>query len=73
MAGKVSENISMEMLKIEQVIVGSEVRSTSTEIKYEPKVVPLQSCKLKLYIWFSDAVTVITIVRYTYVSITATA
>ncbi|XP_068189933.1 oocyte zinc finger protein XlCOF22-like [Antennarius striatus] len=33
----------MEMLKIEQVIVGSEMRSTSTEIKSEPAVVPLQS------------------------------
>nr|XP_046274099.1 oocyte zinc finger protein XlCOF6-like [Scatophagus argus]XP_046274100.1 oocyte zinc finger protein XlCOF6-like [Scatophagus argus] len=33
----------MEMLKIEQVIVGSEMRSTSTEIKSEPADVPLQS------------------------------
>ncbi|XP_058474396.1 zinc finger protein 883-like [Solea solea] len=32
----------MEMLKIEQVIVGSEVKSTSTEIKSEPVVIPLQ-------------------------------
>lgn len=37
-------SISMEMLKIEQVIVGSGVRSTSAETK--PEVVPLQSCKL---------------------------
>ncbi|XP_035536780.1 zinc finger protein 184-like [Morone saxatilis] len=33
----------MEMMKIEQVIVGSERRSTSAEIKSEPAVVPLQS------------------------------
>lgn len=48
-AGVVSESISMEMLKIEQVIVGSERRSTPAEIKSEPAVVPLQSCKLKHY------------------------
>uniref|UniRef100_A0A3B4XUF4 Oocyte zinc finger protein XlCOF6-like n=1 Tax=Seriola lalandi dorsalis TaxID=1841481 RepID=A0A3B4XUF4_SERLL len=34
-------SISMEMLKIEQVIVGSEMRSTSAEIKSEPVVTPL--------------------------------
>ncbi|KAG8005285.1 hypothetical protein GBF38_011271 [Nibea albiflora] len=33
----------MEMLKIEQVIVGSERRSTAAEIKSEPAAVPLQS------------------------------
>ncbi|XP_029298423.1 oocyte zinc finger protein XlCOF22-like [Cottoperca gobio] len=33
----------MEMLKIEQVIVGNERRSTSAEIKSEPVVAPLQS------------------------------
>ncbi|XP_070778260.1 oocyte zinc finger protein XlCOF22-like [Enoplosus armatus] len=33
----------MEMLKIEQVIVGSEMRSPSAEIKSEPAVTPLQS------------------------------
>lgn len=36
----------MEMLKIEQVIVGSERMSTSAEMKSEPVVRPLQSCKL---------------------------
>lgn len=40
------KSISMEMLKIEQVIVGSGVRS-SEEIKSEPEVVPLQCCKLR--------------------------
>lgn len=39
------KRISMEMLKIEQVIVGSGLRS-SEEIKSEPEVVPLQCCKL---------------------------
>ncbi|KAK2830487.1 hypothetical protein Q5P01_018418 [Channa striata] len=33
----------MDMLKIEQVIVGSEMRSTSAEMKSEPVVSPLQS------------------------------
>ncbi|XP_073339619.1 zinc finger Y-chromosomal protein 1-like isoform X2 [Pagrus major] len=41
--GSVSESISIEMFKIEQVIVGGEKRSTSAEIKSEPPVVPLQS------------------------------
>lgn len=36
----------MDMLKIEQVIVGSEVRSTSAEIKSEPVGSPLESCKI---------------------------
>lgn len=36
------ESISMEMLKIEQVIVGSERRATTAEIKSEPGVAPLQ-------------------------------
>lgn len=40
------KSINMEMLKIEQVIVGSGVRS-SEEIKSEPVVVPLQCCKLR--------------------------
>ncbi|KAM9340152.1 uncharacterized protein ABDE67_015875 [Symphorus nematophorus] len=35
--------MSMEMLKIEQVIVGNERRSTSADIKSEPVAVPLQS------------------------------
>lgn len=40
------KSLSMEMLKIEQVIVGSGVTS-SEEIKSEPEVVPLQCCKLR--------------------------
>ncbi len=40
------ESISMEMMKIEQVIVGNERRSASAEIKSEPAVVPVQPCKL---------------------------
>lgn len=40
------ERISMDMLKIEQVIVGSEVRSTSAKIKSEPVGCPLESCKI---------------------------
>lgn len=42
----VSENIGIEMFKIEKVVVGGEKRSTSAEIKAEPAVVPLQSCKM---------------------------
>lgn len=37
--------IEHDMIKIEQVVVGSEKRSTSAEIKSEPVVSPLQSCK----------------------------
>ncbi|KAM7373314.1 hypothetical protein PAMP_008177 [Pampus punctatissimus] len=33
----------MEMLKIEKVVVGSEMRSTAAEIKSEPVIAPLQS------------------------------
>ncbi|KAM7384413.1 hypothetical protein PAMA_011660 [Pampus argenteus] len=33
----------MEMLKIEKVVVGSEMRSTATEMKSEPVIAPLQS------------------------------
>lgn len=40
------ERMSMDMLKIEQVIVGSEVRSTSAEIKSEPVASPLVPCKI---------------------------
>lgn len=43
-----SESISMEMLKIEQVIVGGGMRSTSAETKPESEVIPPQSCKLEL-------------------------
>lgn len=46
-AASLSERIGMEMVKIEQVIVGSDVRSTSAEIKSEPEVAPVQSCKSK--------------------------
>lgn len=42
----VSESIGIEMFKIEKVVVGGEKRSTSAEIKSEPAVVPLQSCKM---------------------------
>lgn len=41
----VSESICMEMLKIEQVIVGDGMRSTSPETKPESDVIPPQSCK----------------------------
>lgn len=41
----VRERIGMEMVKIEQVIVGSDMRTGSAEIKSEP-VIPLQCCKL---------------------------
>ncbi|XP_023265564.1 oocyte zinc finger protein XlCOF6-like isoform X1 [Seriola lalandi dorsalis] len=53
-------SISMEMLKIEQVIVGSEMRSTSAEIKSEPVVTPLQAYQheslqcFQCFITFSD-------------------
>ncbi|XP_029370492.1 zinc finger protein 33B-like [Echeneis naucrates] len=51
----------MDMVKIEQVIVGSEMRSTSVEIKSEPVVPPLQSYQhenlqcFQCFITFSDS------------------
>ncbi|XP_047461479.1 zinc finger protein 2-like [Mugil cephalus] len=52
--------VSMEMLKIEQVVVGSEMMSNSAEIKSEPVVRPLQSYQheslqcFQCFITFSD-------------------
>ncbi|XP_069549946.1 oocyte zinc finger protein XlCOF22-like [Brachyistius frenatus] len=51
----------MEMMKIEQVIVGSEMRPTSTEIKAEPVVTPLPTYQheslqcFQCFITFCDA------------------
>lgn len=44
-AWKVCEIISMEMMNIEKVVVGSGVRSSSAEIKSEPVIVPRQPCE----------------------------
>lgn len=41
----VCESVSMEVLKIEKVVVGGERMSTAAEIKSEPVITPVQPCK----------------------------
>lgn len=57
----VSDSDNMEMLKIEQVIVGSEMVS-SAEIKPEPASAALQPCKYKPHIFMHSMYDVLNLV-----------